>query len=356
MINILTALQNEEINYELKKNKDFTIEYDDIQYEEGLIEILKTNKDIGYIVFNKKILEKNKLEDFIKIVLDINKEVKIILIYNNEEEIKQLNNNIKQLIILIKNNYNIENKTQIVKEIENKIYSEKYLRENYYLEENEKMKKEISNLKRIIEKNNVNLNKLDNSKHKDNKGLCGKIVSITGARHSGKTIITAIISKIISKSKKVLIIDMDFESKDMKLLFNVESYNIQKDRNIVKEISKNLDIICDMNIALENIKNLEDNLDRLFIRLKEKYDYIFIDLSEKSNMNIFNYFLDMSNYIFLLIEGNILNMKKSKIMYENILRINSNINIILNKNNKYSIDKLLINKLFNSNIFRSYKL
>ena len=55
MINILTALQNEEINYELKKNKDFTIEYDDIQYEEGLIEILKTNKDIGYIVFNKKI-------------------------------------------------------------------------------------------------------------------------------------------------------------------------------------------------------------------------------------------------------------------------------------------------------------
>lgn len=319
MINILTALQNEEINYELKKNKEFTIEYDDIQYEEGLIEILKAKKYIEYIIFNKKILEKNRLEDFIEIVLDINKEIKIILIYNNEEEIKQLNNNIKQLIILIKNNYNIENNTQIVKEIENKIYSEKYLRENYYLEENERMKKEINNLKSIIEKNNVNLNKLDNFKYKDSKELSGKIVSITGAKHSGKTIITATISKIISKSKKVLIIDMDFESKDMKLLFNVESYNIQKDRNIVKKISKNLDIICDMNIALENIKNLEDNLDRLFIKLKEKYDYIFIDLNEKSDMNIFNYFLNMSNYIFLLIEGNILNMKKSKIMYENIL-------------------------------------
>ena len=49
MINILTALQNEEINYELKKNKDFTIEYDDIQYEEGLIETYKSEikKDLG---------------------------------------------------------------------------------------------------------------------------------------------------------------------------------------------------------------------------------------------------------------------------------------------------------------------
>ena len=169
MINILTALQNEEINYELKKNKEFTIEYDDIQYEEGLIEILKINKDIEYIIFNKKVLEKNKLEDFIKIILDINKEVKIILIYNNEEEIKHLNNNIKQLIILIKNNYKLENNTQIIKEIENKICNEKDLVESYYLEENESLKKEISDLKRIIEKNNVNLNKLDNSKHKDNK-------------------------------------------------------------------------------------------------------------------------------------------------------------------------------------------
>ena len=216
------------------------------------------------------------------------------------------------------------------------------------------MKKEIKNLKSIIEKNNINLNKTHYVKNE--MKTFGKIISITGPKNSGKTIITAIISKIVSKRNKVLIIDMDFINKDMKLLFDIESYNKEKDRNIVKEINKNLDIICDINIALENIKNIEDNLNRLFIKLKNKYDYIFIDLNDKSDKDIFNYFVSYSNYIFLLIEGNIVSLRKSKMIYDNILKINSNINIILNKESKYCIDKLLINKFFNNKLFRNNKI
>jgi len=341
MIKVLTALQNEEINYELKKIKEFCIEYDDIQYEEGLIEILKDTKNIQYLIFNNKILEQNSLQNMIDTILNINKYIKLIFLYNNKEEINNLNNNTKQIIKIIK--YNFKDNNEIIKNIKNEICNE-YNSNNYYLEENERMKKEINNLKNIIEKNNINLKKISNTK---NKEKVGKIISITGARNSGKTIITSIISKILSKNKKVLIIDMDFENKDISLLFLLEKYNIEKDKNILKKIDNNLDAVCDMDIIFSKINNIEDNLNKLFIKLKNKYDYIFIDLSENINTNIYNYFLNISNYIFLLVEGNIINVKRSEIIYEKLSKINSNIKVILNKMTNYSIDKLIINKFFN---------
>ena len=50
MINVLTAILNENINYKLKEYEKLNLKYDDIQYEEGLIEILENNStDVFYL-------------------------------------------------------------------------------------------------------------------------------------------------------------------------------------------------------------------------------------------------------------------------------------------------------------------
>ena len=49
--NILTAIGNPILNNELKKIKNINIIYNDIQYQEGIFEILEINKNIDFLIF-----------------------------------------------------------------------------------------------------------------------------------------------------------------------------------------------------------------------------------------------------------------------------------------------------------------
>ena len=46
---ILTALQNPEINKILKEQTNYNVVENDIQYQEGIIEILEKNNKIDYV-------------------------------------------------------------------------------------------------------------------------------------------------------------------------------------------------------------------------------------------------------------------------------------------------------------------
>ena len=50
MKKIITALGNEKINNELKQEKNIEIIINDIQYKEGIIEILEKYQNIDYII------------------------------------------------------------------------------------------------------------------------------------------------------------------------------------------------------------------------------------------------------------------------------------------------------------------
>jgi len=67
---IITALENPKTNEKLKKETDFEIIGNDIQYQEGIIEILEKNLSINLIIISellpgeigfKKIIEKIKV-------------------------------------------------------------------------------------------------------------------------------------------------------------------------------------------------------------------------------------------------------------------------------------------------------
>ena len=49
---IITAINNEKIFNNLKKKKNIKIISKDIQYKEGILEVLEENKNVNYIIIN----------------------------------------------------------------------------------------------------------------------------------------------------------------------------------------------------------------------------------------------------------------------------------------------------------------
>lgn len=154
----------------------------------------------------------------------------------------------------------------------------------------------------------------------------------------GKSIFIINLIKII-KNKKILILDFDYS---INTILNIKNNNEEK-YTIIK-YKKNINIL-----NLENININEEIINKLF----NEYEMVFIDLTNNIELN--KIFIK-NNYInIILIEPNLLGIKKSnKILnkYNKYLFNNyKKINIIFNKYNIYSI-KINILKI----IFGKYKI
>ena len=290
-MNILLAINNEKIFKELKNNKIIKIISNDIQYKEGILEILERNKNINCIIFNESLYGQIKNEELIKKIKKINSKIKLIIILNKKD--------------LIKQEYLIENKIKY-------IYSEEM--------SSEKILEKIFNRDRII--------------------------GIIGTGGCGKTIITLILSELLTKykNKKILIIEDNISNNSILKIYNL--------RNKYKNnYSKNKTIIIKNNLHLLNIKNILNNYkkDKLKIiniinKIKNNYDYIFIDME---NINSYKIYREIIEKNILILNPNILEIEKIK---KFINKNNLEIKIILNNYNENSISEKIINNIFNNKI------
>ena len=138
MKKIVTAIGNEILNKKLKMQNDIKVIGNDIQYQDGIFEILEKEIEIDFFIISEKICEKENLKKIIEKIKQINKKIKIIIILENKDE--QLEN-----ILLTKGANKIIYHNQIeIKDIINIINNI----ENKY--ENEKLTKEINDLKNLI--------------------------------------------------------------------------------------------------------------------------------------------------------------------------------------------------------------
>ena len=99
-MNILLAINNEKLFKELKKNKNTNIAFNNIQYKEGILEILENNKNINYIILDENLNGQIKIEELINKIKNINKKINIIIILNKKDLIKEeylLKNKIKYI-------------------------------------------------------------------------------------------------------------------------------------------------------------------------------------------------------------------------------------------------------------------
>ena len=358
MINILTAILNENINYKLKEYEKINIKYDDIQYEEGLIEILENDSNIDILILNsifyKNIISKNLMKL-------LNKETIIILIKLKEEVYEY-----KENVIQIENRNEDEMINEIINIISNKFEVEinKVSSINYLKEENEKIKNELEMLKKIIEQKKEKklfekIKDLKKSKeikegNIDKKSIKkGNIILFTGVPKTGKTVISSVVAENLSKDNKVLLIDVNFKEKDLITLFNKKKFNEKEDENILIKINDNLDLLSDLDIVIKDFRtDISSKLDILLNQLLYKYDYLIIDFNLENENFIFEYILNKADKIFILIEGDLLNLKESKKAFEKITNVinKKTIQIIINKNNSRFIEKEVIENILNVKI------
>lgn len=355
MKKIITALAEPQLNNELKKEKDFIVIGKDIQYQEGVIEILETEKEVDFLIISETLPGNEKIESLIEKIKQINNEVNIVIILENKKEELEKNLYSKNVYLILYNKIEIK---EIIKLIKNKKE-----------DENEKIKKEINDLKKIIIEQNSKNKQNKKQKIKEVKELNSQkeIICILGSGGVGKSIFTVNLTKsLIYSKKKILIIDFDILNNSLHTILGVKKYSEKiskkiKENNLIKDkiglkelkikINKRIDLISGINLLFDSkykINNIQFN--NLFNDVKKFYDVIIIETSSECFFNYTKDIIKKSNINIFIVEPNLLEIQKSK----NILKIykeewdidNNKINILFNKFNKNSIDINILKIIF----------
>ena len=355
MKKIITALAEPQLNNELKKEKDFIVIGKDIQYQEGVIEILETEKEVDFLIISEALPGNEKIENLIEKIKQINNEVNIVIILENKKEELEKNLYSKNVYLILYNKIEIK---EIIKLIKKKKE-----------DENEKIKKEINDLKKIIIEQNSKNKQNKKQKIKEVKELNSQkeIICILGSGGVGKSIFTVNLAKsLIYSKKKILIIDFDILNNSLHTILGVKKYSERiskkiKENNLIKDkiglkelkikINKRIDLISGINLLFDSkykINNIQFN--NLFNDVKKFYDVIIIDTSSECFFNYTKDIIKKSNINIFIVEPNLLEIQKSK----NILKIykeewnidNNKINILFNKFNKNSIDINILKIIF----------
>lgn len=360
MKKIITAIGNPILNEYLKKEEDIIVIGNDIQYQDGIFELLEKDNNINLIIISEIIIGENTIEKLIEKIKIINKNIKIIIILENKNE--ELENKlIAKGIIKIFYHNNIEINKFI-----------KFIKENKE-NENEELKQEINDLKNLILENkkidDENKSKKINNKIKNNlfeklnnKYLNKKIVnqekeiiSISGPNGAGKSIITVNLAKVMAlKKEKILIIDFDILNNNIHTILGVKKHLIKNNyeiENLIIKVNKNIDLLSATEFLFGSKEKIDINeIENTINKLKEKYNKIIIDTSSECFFDFTKTIIKLSNKNIFVTDTNILEIKKAKELlniYINNWKINKNkFNILFNKYNKESISINILKELF----------
>lgn len=314
MKRVITAINNKNIIEKISKNKDLKIIFNNLEYREGILEIIEKIKNIDVIIISELIPGEISIEELIKKIRKVNKKIEIIFILN-KNDLEKINK-LKELKI-------------------DKIYIEN--------KNGKKIKNEINILKIINKKveNKINISKINNN----------KIINIFGKNKSGKTtIIFLIINYLLKNNKKILIININKK---------MEKYYFKK----IKIINKNK--FVKINKYEKNLYNIEKNFDLIFCtnyrqikndfeKFEKMYDYILIDNMENEKVQI-EYFLN-KDYIknILVINSEKLGVSELQKLAKKINKYEQNqqksLHIIENKYKLSSISPVVIKEIFNKKI------
>ena len=155
MKNVITALANPELNEILKKEKEINIEYNDIQYQDGVLEILKENNKIDILILSEILPGKQNIKEFILEIKKQNNNLEIIIFLENKKEDLEMFLKMQGIFNIYYNNE--INSNTLIKKIKNK-----------------KDNKEIKLIKKIIE-NNKDIKEIKKEKKIKNK-IINKII------------------------------------------------------------------------------------------------------------------------------------------------------------------------------------
>ena len=359
MKKIITAIGNEILNKKLKKENDFEVIIEDIQYKEGIIEYLEKENNIDILIISELLPGNIELKELIEKIKNINSNIEIIIFLENKNT--ELEN-----YLYAKGIYNIFYNNQIEIEEIIKIINNKNIEINNELKEIKQML--LEKQKNKVNKKKIILNKLINIFNKKQKYDLKeeKIISVTGTNGVGKSIFTINLANSLSNSKnKILIIDFDILNNSLHTILGIKKYsqkirNKIKNNNLLKEIkieeliikiNSKIDLVSGINLLFDSkYKISSEKVKNILSKLKEKYEIIIIDTSSECFFDYTKEIIKNSNLNIFILEANLLEIKKAK----NLLNIYINnweipqesINILFNKYNENSIDLSILKKIF----------
>ena len=339
MKKVILAINNKKIIQKIKQNKEIEI-INNVQYREGILEILDKEKNISNIYIEEKIPGIISIEKLIEKIKIINKKINII-IFLEKEELEKIN---KLKKLEIKNIY-IKNKL---------IINEKKKINNNKLLKNKKTNNKLNN--KIKDK------KIINKKTKEKNIKNNKIIFIYGNKKTGKTTIANLILIYLLKlNKKILLININkkIENNYLKIFSN---YNIKEEKKI-KNKNNNKNKIYKFEIKINsnmtflpiiNQKMIYSEIKSFLLKCSKKYDYILVDSGNTGNYKIKQIIMQTSNVKIKVIDPNILGIKdiEGNIETEKVEKQNNNssLHIIYNKYYFNSVSPLIF-----KNILKNFK-
>ena len=376
MKQIITALGNRLLNDKLKEEEEFEILTKDIQYQDGIFEVLEKEEKIDFLILSEILLGENKIENLIEKIKEKNNKIKIIVILENKKEeienilylkgVKKIYYNnqveIEEIISFIKNENKEENE-EIKFEIEN--LKKMLLKNNIYLT-NENEKNDLLKIKKEKEENEKNKSKIKLIKNNEKQKM-KKIISVVGTGGVGKSIITLNLSNILKeKTKKILILDFDILNNSLHTILGVNHYpqkiknKLQKNdliqnkinvKDLIIKINKKVDLISGINLLFDSkYKISSEKVKFILEELKQYYDVIIIDTSSECFFDYIKNILQYSDTILFLLEANLSEIKKAN----NLLKIyteewnleKNKFQLIINKYNENAVDDKIIKHIF----------
>ncbi len=363
---ILTALQNPKTNEILKEKTKYNIIETDIQYQEGIIEVLEKNNKIDLIIISELLPGNIGFKDLINKIKTINNDIEIIVILENKNyKLKEflMQRNIKSIFynneITIDELINvIEEKNKAKKEIEInneiKLLREIIMENNKKIEQNKKDKKtsKIINIlkkqkNKIIKNEKISNLKIIKNKTNKNSKVKNKIISVVGTPGVGKSIFISLFSKNV-KNKKILIIDFDIYNKSLDLIFGYNTKN-QKEKSIIK-VNNNIELLSKIEIFFKENYIEKNKIRNILNSFSKKYDLIIIDNTSEYSCEYTKEILKNSDSIIFLSDANLIELNKTKKLLEKYINKwkieKEKFNVVFNKININSINNKILNNLF----------
>lgn len=369
MKKLITAIEDPIFHKNLKERSTVSIWKEDILYPEAILEILQKERTIDGILLNTKILPKEEILFFIKQIQEFNKKIEIIVIIEKQNKLEGRLREIGIEKIFYEETVQIEDILLITENKKNEIEEDlkeqiRDLKELILKKENKKTKKQRQNLLK---------------RHKKEITYPQTIMSIIGTGGVGKSIVTInLANELKSYCKKILLIDFDILNSSLHTILGISKYSkkvknkmkniipiteIQRISNInllldtltikdfVIKVNKKIDLLSGIDILFNSKRRIEPpKIEKLLQELKKTYDVILIDTSCECFYEYNKTLIECSNKAILITEANVSEIKKSKRLleiYTKEWKIPKNkINILFNKTNSNSIEKRILQTIF----------
>lgn len=365
---IITALDNIEIAEALSNEENIELICMDISYKEGIIEQLDQNKKADLLIFDEKIDGQIQTNDLIRQIKERARTIEIIIVSQNKEETQKQIGRFKKIQIYETNKIKIKNLLQLIfssnMQQSNDVPQTKGVQQtselpqakNMLQSKDEPQSRNMPQTKVVPQsKSTSEPAPMQNSSTTPESILMQNLTTISGPAGSGKTTVAILISKFLASENNK---QKNHLKTNQKLNTLLVDFNLQESQDIstIFEINH-------PNTVTAIDANIQTIATKKYIKVKmllKEYDFksIVVDVGNSTEEAEKQKLLCLAKTNIVLVEPSVIGIKHAKSLIDYYMKLGINpktIKIVINKQDKASVDISIIKNLINKKIIGEIK-